>query len=401
MNIAPEEMWLHIINMLPLNDLVSFSGVSQLANIISKRVRRWNKLEAMKYEIGIFRKPISLDQVKGWPNIAFLQRLYFPDQVTMINHHSLYQCYGHLQNIYFSIHKYHLTQRFGLPSAKRIYSLEYSVMDDDVILKEKSIPHIIYTPENWDNEESLDKIIIPKKSILIRYSNIIDLSPFSHLHSISLVSCDWVTDISPLKNIPHISITYCNMITSIDLLGKHQNILQIHACLGIRNYDTIGNIPSIDLTSNILTTLNFLGKGVKNLILKDCTLFNLDDIGRAINLETLDLSQCTYITDISPLSSLTKLKSLQLRGCTKIIDISPLSSLRELEMLDISHTSVKDICPLIKILPSAAVDGPAVNGGGGGGGGGGGKLTFLKLINCRDIEVIPVDLLKIKIYGDI
>lgn len=391
MDVIPEEMWLHIANMLELEDLVRFSHVSRLANIISKHVKRWNKLETMKRGISPFRNPVSLDQVKGWPNIAFLIRLYYPAHMNRMNQHSLYHTYGHLSNVYFSIHNYNLNKDFGLPPSKRIYQLEYSTLCEEMVIPDKAISHVTHNPDR----DSMERIIIPKNSFTARYSNITDLSSFSHLQSISLIYCEWLTDITPLKDVPEIRLTCCNLITSVDCLGEKQSFLQINSCEGIRSFETVGNVHTLDLSCSIMTSLSFLSKGVKVLVLRGCVLFDLSEISVAKNLEELDLSQCTQIEDLTPIGDMSSLRALQLRDCPRIMNITPLASLKSLEMLDISYTQVENIEPLSEILPSSLWEENEEKRGKTG------KIESLKIFGCENIRYIPPSFRKIKIYEDL
>ncbi|KAL0225522.1 hypothetical protein RCL1_003434 [Eukaryota sp. TZLM3-RCL] len=74
----------------------------------------------------------------------------------------------------------------------------------------------------------------------------------------------------------------------------------------------------------------------------------LDGIQCALNLETLIVgseSFSTYVSDLSPIVSLSLLKSLDLR-LTKVLDISSLSKLSNLEQLVLDDTEVFNISPL-------------------------------------------------------
>lgn len=377
MDVLPEELWLYIIDMLDIKDLVRFSGVSRLANIISKRVRR----------SGDFMHPESLDQVKGWPNISFLIRLYYPENMKKFKQHSLYQTYGRLPNVYYSIHSYHLSKDFEPPPMEKIYQLEYSVLDREVDIKNKKISNVVYNPEREDDEDSMERIIVPKNKFVARYSNITDLSPFDHLQSISLVYCEWLTDITPIKNIPDIRLAFCNLIVDVSCLSHSSGVkvLQINSCEGIRSFDTIGNIPTLDLSCSIMTSLAFLGKGLKVLILRGCVLFDLKEIKGAKNLEKLDLSQCTQVEDLTPLASLRYLREVQLRDCLRIMSIEPLSSIKTLEMVDISYSNIENIDPLLSLLPLSME---------------GGNLHTLKIFGCKNIKNISPRFRKINFCED-
>lgn len=105
--------------------------------------------------------------------------------------------------------------------------------------------------------------------------------------------------------------------------------------------------------------LDVYGKGIENLkgleYCKNLRKLNLglnffiSDISpleSLTNLTHLELS-CNQISDISPLSNLTKLRELKLED-DRISDISPLKSLTNLTYLDLSHNQISDISPLVE-----------------------------------------------------
>lgn len=80
------------------------------------------------------------------------------------------------------------------------------------------------------------------------------------------------------------------------------------------------------------------------------------------SLTALNLSNCSKITDLSPLAQLAQLTSLNLSGCNQIADITPLTNLKGLTSLNLSGCSKIDDCsPLAQLT----------------------KLTFLNLAGCR------------------
>lgn len=67
-------------------------------------------------------------------------------------------------------------------------------------------------------------------------------------------------------------------------------------------------------------------------------------------LRILDMTGCSLITDISPLSKLSHLESLDIENCKQISNLEPLSGLKHLKKLKMSNsTSIRDISPLMKL----------------------------------------------------
>lgn len=71
----------------------------------------------------------------------------------------------------------------------------------------------------------------------------------------------------------------------------------------------------------------------------------LNDIKRITSLETLDVSNNSYILSIDPLVQLLSLKSINLSQ-TGVSDLTPIRNLTELTELNISNTSVRSLLPL-------------------------------------------------------
>lgn len=68
------------------------------------------------------------------------------------------------------------------------------------------------------------------------------------------------------------------------------------------------------------------------------------------NLEWLILADDNEITDLTPITKLTKLKTLDLYGCPDLSDLGPLSALTELSWLRFAGTrSLNDLTPLAKL----------------------------------------------------
>ena len=64
-------------------------------------------------------------------------------------------------------------------------------------------------------------------------------------------------------------------------------------------------------------------------------------------LQSLNLSWCEYLSDVSPLAGLTSLQSLDLFWCDRLSDVSPLAGFISLQWLDLSGCEqLRDLSPL-------------------------------------------------------
>jgi internalin A len=74
------------------------------------------------------------------------------------------------------------------------------------------------------------------------------------------------------------------------------------------------------------------------------------------SLQSLDLSGCEQVSDLSPLSGVTSLQTLDLSGCEQVSDLSPLSGVTSLQTLNLSGCEqVSDLSPLIGLTSLQAL----------------------------------------------
>ena len=78
-------------------------------------------------------------------------------------------------------------------------------------------------------------------------------------------------------------------------------------------------------------------------------LADISPLSRSRELEDLSLGGCERVTDLTPLSMLTKLRRLDLEA-TAARDLSPLTSLVRLEELNLTDTEVEDLSPLESLV---------------------------------------------------
>ncbi|MCB2314152.1 leucine-rich repeat domain-containing protein [Clostridium tagluense] len=111
------------------------------------------------------------------------------------------------------------------------------------------------------------------------------------------------------------------------------------------------NLETVSLARNDITNISPLSKlsKLKHLDLSsNLELADISPLSKLLNLEYLDISSIKKLTNISPLSKLTKLEYLDAIG-NKIKDVSPLSALPNIKTLKLSINEIEDISSLNKL----------------------------------------------------
>ena len=103
-----------------------------------------------------------------------------------------------------------------------------------------------------------------------------------------------------------------------------------------------------------------------SLNLRCCeSLTDLGPLSGLTQLVSLNLSGCESLTDFGPVSDLKRLKDLDLSHCETLVDLAPLSGLKQLKNLDLSHCR-----PLTDLGPLSDLE----------------RMTTLNLFNCESIS---------------
>jgi internalin A len=133
------------------------------------------------------------------------------------------------------------------------------------------------------------------------------------------------------------------------------------ALLRIRHAQETG---AVELDLSGLQALNRLPPelerfgSVQSLDLSLCEQLNdLSPLAGLTSLYTLDLSGCEQLNDLSPLAGLTSLQSLNLSWCNQLRDLSPLAALTSLQTLGLSGCEqLKDLSPLADLTSLQELD---------------------------------------------
>lgn len=126
------------------------------------------------------------------------------------------------------------------------------------------------------------------------------------------------------------------------------NISRLHRITSLEGIEVVGStLESLDISyCGKLEDISLLKScsSLKILLASDCiAIYDLSSLHSEI--EKLDLSRSATIK-ILPLSNFSKLKELKLAGIGKLRSLDGFSDLKELTYLDISNTGVSDLKPL-------------------------------------------------------
>ncbi|KAI5062171.1 hypothetical protein GOP47_0022710 [Adiantum capillus-veneris] len=163
-------------------------------------------------------------------------------------------------------------------------------------------------------------------------------STLHNLRWLSLTNFSSLEEISGLlSQVPRIEIKECPLLVLVKIVNVDgKNSLNLSECTSLSDVSTVAY----------------------NLVLSGCTSFtDVSAVAILTDLETLDLSGCTSLTDVSALATLTNLQTLYLSGCTSLTDVSALATLTNLEALDLSGcTSLTDVWALATLTNLEAFD---------------------------------------------
>ena len=131
---------------------------------------------------------------------------------------------------------------------------------------------------------------------------------------------------------PHVIRTDQTAFSTLHLAGKMKDD-ERHTSEELSPIRMCTKLKALDLGHNYLTDVNFLNwlPDLEVLILSPN--YGLTDIGPVANCKNLVYFELfsTPVTDLTPLSGLTKLRDLNLTRCAEVRDLSPLYELPNLE----------------------------------------------------------------------
>ena len=187
-------------------------------------------------------------------------------------------------------------------------------------------------------------------------ANITDVSALNNVHKLNLSCCNKVTDVSPLRDVHTLNLSMCTGITDVSALSgvrilimhycdKKSTQQQSDICNGVTGIAGLTNVQKLIFTHN--SSIESFPTGLYNLReldLSGCLKLTHIDYHNSRLLQSLNLSGCKNLKNVSNLGCLKHLKYLNLSGCEKIVDVSALSNVH---ILDLSWcTSITDVSAL-------------------------------------------------------
>ncbi|KAH8607483.1 putative leucine rich repeat protein (LRRP) [Trypanosoma vivax] len=220
------------------------------------------------------------------------------------------------------------------------------------------------------NSELLESLVISNCINLESEINV--LAALNRLRELRLSRLDindvTLRDLDVNKCLRTLDLSHCTGITDVSPLSKliGLEVLDLSGCTGVRSgVDSLCSLrllrelrlSRLDISDNMMREL-VRNECLRTLDLSHCTgITDVSPLSVLSSLRTLGLSHCTGITDVSPLSELSSLRTLGLSHCTGITDVSPLSVLSSLRMLDLSHcTGITDVSPLSELSSLRTLD---------------------------------------------
>jgi Leucine-rich repeat (LRR) protein len=169
----------------------------------------------------------------------------------------------------------------------------------------------------------------------LRSNGISDLTPLASLNNLTRLDLESnrISDVSPLANLTNLTNLFLhnNRISDITPLANLTNLERLNFA--------INNINDISALANLvnLRSLDFSG--------------NITDISPISDLTRLEILFITssQVSDIKPLADLTNLRLLNLER-NQISDISPLANMTNLEWLLLNNNEISDISPLVGMV---------------------------------------------------
>jgi len=160
-------------------------------------------------------------------------------------------------------------------------------------------------------------------------NNISDVSPLTVLTNLKWLNLtnNPITDFSPLSELAQ----------TTNIIAGHVNIPDRNLRAAIAEALGKGDSPVVAITFDEMATLQRLDAPNKNI--KDLT-----GLAFANNLTVLNIAY-NPLSDISPVTSLTKLRQIRIHD-TEVTDLSPLASLHDLEEINADHTRISNLAPL-------------------------------------------------------
>lgn len=223
---------------------------------------------------------------------------------------------------------YHIILSY-VPISERMKLRQVSKVFKREIERNTSKKDEVFEIQRDVTDSDVPKFRYMKNIKLLKPSDITDVSPFSHCHTLILDRIPNVKDISPLKNVSKLSFNISQRLSP----GKNNRVLDVSSLKNVPDLEILDHSWSCERNDVNFSTLtdNY------TLTLSGCYI---KDVSSYSKVHTLNLIDCEHIVDVSPLRNVS---NLCLGGCTDITDVS---SLGKVNTLDIRCTNILDISTL-------------------------------------------------------
>ncbi|NOT87605.1 MAG: TIR domain-containing protein [Lysobacter sp.] len=166
-------------------------------------------------------------------------------------------------------------------------------------------------------------------------TGLISLSPIdglTALQTLNISGCQVksIAALTRLTVLQTLDISWCTELTSLKPLAglRALQTLDMRGCTQLSSFDLPIGITGFQKTCSIA-----IFAALQRLTNWRPDYSPLDPIAGLTALQSLNISGCHLLTDISPLAGLTALQSLNISECYRLTDISPLADLASLQSL--------------------------------------------------------------------
>ncbi|CAN1158601.1 Disease resistance protein L6 [Linum perenne] len=137
-------------------------------------------------------------------------------------------------------------------------------------------------------------------------------------------------DLSGLRNMISLDISECNQLKEVTGIGS----LELLEVLGMINCTSIKKLPDLSGCKRLDQDEKVNAAAAYNLIPLS-SVEELPDLSGLGKIESLDISECNQLEEVTGIESLELLEELRMRNCTSVKKLSDLSGCKKLRQLDI------------------------------------------------------------------
>lgn len=146
---------------------------------------------------------------------------------------------------------------------------------------------------------------LPLRFIELYSSPLIDTSPFSHVHTITLSKCNSILRLSGLGSVPCIYLIKCKNIHDISGLGQNKYVW-IESCPSISDFSSLKNLPKVYIKLCQGLTNGHDLENVYDLCIDRCSsLLDIHMLGKVYELDIKNLYGVTSLEGLGNVTNIT------------------------------------------------------------------------------------------------